>query len=980
MDLENLHTTSTNAGQESHGSVIGIDLHLFRWVILVMAAGLAAFAWLQAKRGVGLIFAFWLIVVPAGLVALFLVLFTQNRHPSFPRDVAETLLTGGDAAPGLVGSTKGGGFRTDLPDGFFMNDLLVFNGLGPGGYVAKGFWLDVPDLHHASAQERNRFDDQIRRLLKLQPQHYDIQIHWWVDSDYQDALLRFQAQTAKFKEPACQTARNFPFLHFWEQMQKGRLRRQRVAIVVGRPIAGPGRVPRRVKAAARHYDELLAQCHSEFAEFGHQLHALFSGISGGAIPMTNEDHFKVILHTLNPSIAQRFGFDPVQGFNINRSILDNCWHGALRGRGGTRGFWLDEYEHGVLVLKNWPVQVYPTIIHRLTNLPFSEYTITTRFRRLPVERLLARAQRELDRINQQLAAKPNELLMVTKGKLEERIRRLSRGDRVPLQVEIIIVVRARTAEILSDRMLAVKSAIHSLQGAMYAEGVPAFSRNSFLKSILGNMRSRHRGPELYGEDDVVAPMLPLGSTLVADLDFAEAIYPGPNGSVVGIRLSSGEGRHAMPTNYLVIGSPGQGKSVLVSDLILQTAGHFTYIFIVEEGLSHAEVTKGLGGEPILFRPDGRQSFNMFDSHGLPMMPFQHASITAMVCLMVGLSADEDKAHHRRALIAKHVQQVIEEFADDCLRAMTEDKRRQLVRRAMAVQQYATAHDLSLAEAFVELRDRGQGPDQGDNGNAAALWEFQATHAQVVRDFVFTTLKSEQHLTLSALKEHLEVNATGPESEACAQIATLLVPFCGESSTYGAIFDRTTNVTLTGRVVHFERGFISAAETHLKSLTGFLILNQIRQHLITLPRDQRKMLVLEELARLLDVPGAESLVNEIYSQMRKANVVVISILQQISQVTNSALRAAILGNSPNLIIFNHDRTALAELAQQIGLSSVAQEAILRYARPSQRTGQTFSEFCLFMRGPLVTCGTVRHVQFAPPAEAGPSDKSVNKPNP
>ena len=33
------------------------------------------------------------------------------------------------------------------PNGFFVRDLIVFNHLRRGGYVAKGFVLEAPDLH-----------------------------------------------------------------------------------------------------------------------------------------------------------------------------------------------------------------------------------------------------------------------------------------------------------------------------------------------------------------------------------------------------------------------------------------------------------------------------------------------------------------------------------------------------------------------------------------------------------------------------------------------------------------------------------------------------------------------------------------------------------------------------------------------------------------------------------------------------------------
>ncbi len=974
--MENLRVTETNSAEETHGRVFGVEAPLFRWVVLCLLSGVALFAWLAANKGVGLLSAVWLILVPAAVVGLLLVVFSQNRHRSFPRDVAETIINGGDTAPGVSGSRRGGRLPNRLPDGYLLQDLIIYNGLGPGGYVAKGYWIEVPDLDHASEAERNRFDRKIQRLLRTLPSHYRVQVRWWVDSNYQDTLHTYRSSTAQVHDATCRKIRNSTFLYFFERMRRGLLRRQRVAIFLAKPITG--KIPRRTRAAAKHHDALLAQSVAEFSEFGRHLHALLGGMGGGALPMTNEDYYQLTSKILNPSMADRFDSEWLKGFDPSETILQNCWHSQLRGRRTSRGFWLDDFEFGVLVLSKWPAHVYPTILRLLTNLPLTGYTISVNLRQLPVHRLLKQAQRELDRINQQLLEKPNERLMVTKAKLEERIQRLSQGDRVPLMAEVIIVARAPTAELLSERMLAIKSAIHSLHGASYAEGLPAFSKNCFLKTLPANLWSLHRGIELFGEHTFVSAMLPLNSSFVGCPN-AAAIYLGTNGNIVGIGLYSGEGPKAMPLNLLVLGAPGMGKSEVVSNLVLQTAHLFGFIFIIEEGESHVSTTRALGGEPILFRLDGRQAINLFDTHGGMLTRFHRTTIVAMVCGMVGLPESHDQAHYRQALIAKHVDQFLSEFADDRIRHLNQAERRDLILTAMAIRKHATDRDISINDAFSKIRDHQMELHLANAPRDPELWEFESKNASLVRELVFARLAADEQPTLSAFQEYLEVSPVDMERTLCAQLATLLNPFCGDG-VYAPIFDRPSNVSLASRIVHFELGSIPESAKQLKSLVALLLLNHLRQHLISMPKNQRKLLVLEELARLLsDLPGAESIVSEIYSQMRKANVLVISILQLLAQIQNPALRSAVLGNSPNLFIFNPgDRSDLLSLAQEVGLSPTAVEAILRYPRPSQTAGQTYSEFCYLNRDARrPVCGTVRHIQFDSPQEAG---ASVNKTNP
>ena len=73
----------------------------------------------------------------------------------------------------------------------------------------------------------------------------------------------------------------------------------------------------------------------------------------------------------------------------------------------------------------------------------------------------------------------------------------------------------------------------------------------------------------------------------------------------------------------------------------------------------------------------------------------------------------------------------------------------------------------------------------------------------------------------------------------------------------------------------------------------------------------------------------------------------------------------MGNASAFIIFNTgDRSDVERLGKDIGLSSVAVEAILHYPRPDHLSDQKYSEFCYFYKDPVKPiCGTVRYVQLA-----------------
>src|SRR5437762_5780697 len=114
--------------------------------------------------------------------------------------------------------------------------------------------------------------------------------------------------------------------------------------------------------------------------------------------------------------------------------------------------------------------------------------------------------------------------------------------------------------------------------------------------------------------------------------------------------------------------------------------------------------------------------------------------------------------------------------------------------------------------------------------------------------------------------------------------------------YGCLLDGTSNISLTGKIAHFELGYIPESAKLLRAVAGFLITNYTRQHIITMPRRLRKRNVYEEVARLLDMPGGEQIVQESYAQMRKFNCWNMSRFRRYGRFKESRIRSAVFGNS------------------------------------------------------------------------------------
>jgi len=122
------------------------------------------------------------------------------------------------------------------PNGFFVRDLILFNQLRRGGYVAKGFVFESPDLTNSPIADLNEFQEQICLLLASLHENQRLQVQYFSDSDYKAELLRYQQETERFDNVWTKRSRNERFARYWQAMLERKLRRQRVILYVSRSL------------------------------------------------------------------------------------------------------------------------------------------------------------------------------------------------------------------------------------------------------------------------------------------------------------------------------------------------------------------------------------------------------------------------------------------------------------------------------------------------------------------------------------------------------------------------------------------------------------------------------------------------------------------------------------------------------------------------------------------------------------------------
>jgi hypothetical protein len=858
------------------------------------------------------------------------------------------------------------------PNGFFVRDLIVFNHLRSRGYVSKGFIFEAPDLTNSPATDLNEFQDKLCLLLASLHEEQRLQVQYFCDSDYKAELLRYQAETERFGNVWTKRARNERFSRYWQAMTERKLRRQRVILYISRALENSPKSFRSAASRREYYSTLLDQLQTEYSHIHQLLLEIFGSNGARVLPMSDADHFRDFTRFLNPSLNDRFDYEAADGFAPEFSIQENCWHSEGNGQADF-GFFLDGHYHSIIALTRWPRTTYPGIIQRLTNLRLLDYAITVNIDPLPVSAEINKEEKEHDRVAGDYASEKKISLLTVMEKKQKKIHALMQGQTIPFHAMLIIRVWDKTKDGLTAKAGAIKNAINSMNAAQYFESnLPSTSKSLFFQTWPGWTWGRYEHRKLYAEHRFLADMLPVTSTFTGHLATAEAIYDGPNNNLVGIETFSGSLDNKTPQHAVLLGMSGAGKSVTVCDLLTQTEGYFGYTVIIEEGLSYGIYTATVedGARPIIIHPDGDLTINYLDTKGLPLTPDHLSAATALVARMIGTSAQEDKQMLRQAQIAKYINLLYEDsFQDWCKKR--HDQLLDIARHALALQKFRAERmppGATGLETFADFRDwKASHPDEAENYqrhfDEAAVLKFlkEPKTSKEVRNLAFAYLTPDEFPTHRMLQELMMLDPMGAERDQIMEIATLILPWCRDGN-YGCLFDGTSNLSLTGKIAHFELGYIPESAKELKSAAGFLITNHARKHIMTLPRAIRKRNIYEEVARFLDIPGGQEIVQESYAQLRKFNCWNISIVQQYARFKQSRIRSAVFGNSRQFFIMRqNDRADLDDMGRDIALPEVTQHAIMNYPLPDHQTGQKYSPFTyLHTDSARNLCGTAHNV--------------------
>ncbi|MFH1497576.1 MAG: hypothetical protein ABII82_07090 [Verrucomicrobiota bacterium] len=455
----------------------------------------------------------------------------------------------------------------------------------------------------------------------------------------------------------------------------------------------------------------------------------------------------------------------------------------------------------------------------------------------------------------------------------------------------------------------------------------------------------------------MANILPFSSTPAGYLESAEFIYEGANGNLVGGRTFVGEGANQTPQNAVVIGTTGSGKSVNLIDILTQTGMYFSFTTIVEEGNAYSVYVRTVdpSARSIIVQANGKLTMNYLDTRGLPLSGLHLSAAAALPVLMVGQSKDEDRNKLRQALLSNAIGRLYDDFARWYLNRHPE-RREPISRRACALDAYrrermgpqATDLDafLEFAEFETERSDEAATFIAGIDGGEVLRFEKDSVGSQRVRDLIFSEFGPADYPQHGHLQELLSAEASGAHSDEMRYLATLLEPW-GSGGAYGELFDGVSNVNLTGKIAHFELGYIPESAEELKAAAAFLISNYTRSHMMRLPRGLRKRNIFEEVARFALIPSGKKVLRESYQQLRKYNVWNVATVQNYEQFKSSDIRGPVLGNSRVLLLLRQsDRSDIEDLSRDFPIPEAVKDAVMSHPEPEKIIGQKYSQFTYY----------------------------------
>jgi|GEM_PF-625952 len=833
------------------------------------------------------------------------------------------------------------------PDCYGIEDLLLFGDITKG-VVSQGIVANLPDLNTIEGDVIERLERDFRTFLANIHESERLQVQFYKNADYQRELQRFHDVTTASPHASrfSRRQRTERYERYLERMQQDQLIQSELRFFISSKISAKG------LATKAHYQRILDTYKHGFQQRVQLGDNFLKSYAGSMRALNSTEHFSEILHYFAPTMSKLYlpeelYIDPHA--NLMRLARASSVHHQVA---PDYGFYMDGHYFSVLVLATMPGSTFMGMVKTLTSLAIPNYRVVVNCYPLALEAELQKAQSNYDKLDNSTWTKKGRVVKpkIAKGieDTDRRIKRLMGNDILPFMAQFIIITHDETKEGLRSNLAALKGVIGKLGGMRYYEPTYEIATLNYFNAAIPGWCFDRYDDYTHKIDDVnLVNLLPLGATSKGDLAAAEWIHDGDGGNLIGGRTFTGAPGNESPGHALMTGSSGAGKSLMVNDILVQTEPYYDYTVIIDAGLSYGIYVQCLekGVTPIVIRSNGNYTFNPFDTRGLPLSSELLSNSTAMLSLLIGGADSPDKRRYREALMASTVRSIYNDYYVRWSK-LNEDKLIDTARHALAVEKWLKEKS-PPGDGFIDawnefLRFKKEYPHEVHTWLGAYSDEDVKQYienpksAELLRDVSFTYFKPHEFPQLRDIQDETAALGRGKTHDAAEyNIIGKLLEVWLRDGQYGPIVDGASNIDLSRKIVHFELGSIKESERELLAVAGFLITNDVRNHIMTMPRGERKRLILEELSAFLSLDNGPKIVRDYYERMRKYNCWVLSILQNFGRIAEQSpgVTGAIVSNCQQIFLLkSNSQSDLDLISKTYPIPEVTRNAVMSFPKP------------------------------------------------
>jgi len=822
-----------------------------------------------------------------------------------------------------------------VPDGYLIDNHLVFGDLKKGTVIARGMACEFPDLSSSEDEAFLSLEGDIRLIMGCMKTDERLQLVMKTDCDLEVPLARFEKKIEDRKVPAlCRAVRRELVHRYRQRIKEETLIHASVNLFISARMSKwyePGK-----------FDSVLAVHRRSFEQHWQFVHMMLAGYGGNARLMNDMDHLEAMTRFWSPSQAKI----PIIGTpNLDLTIEELCRYSDIAPKFDIeKGFYLDGQHVGIWVFKTLPPSTIPVTMQAFFALSIPNITVTVNMEPQEIDAQIQHEEQEWQKLYSNAYPKganpPPPSLQAIEGmrKHQQNMADLLANKTLPFKCQIVVVATDKTQAGLDIKMEAIRLAIGKTGSKPYLPQLPT-SAVEFFNCCTPGFGSWNAYDYWYDiKDWNLANMWPVGSTPEASLKAADWICDGDLNNLIGGRVFAG----ARALHTTVAGETGSGKSALLQNLIVQTSEQFGLIVVVDNGRSYQNTLAQLDPrcKPIVVRANGEHTFNIFDTRGLPLSPSHLAACTSLCHLLVGRNSDEDKDRLRDAILADVILELYRSWYEDWRKTHPIDHYQVSQMAAFLLRRNPELHIRGdLAEALHEARELSIKYEDIPAAEIAAL-DHDSRTVNLVRNLAFAFWDRDQFPTLTDLHSELNAQALeGKHKEQCAFMATLISGAL-RGKRFGNVLDGASNVDLGNcfiskndplKIIHFELQ-MEEAEKELQKIIAFIITNDVMNIITGMPRDIKKLLDIEEMGSFLELPNGDRMVVNVLQTMRKFMCQVVSVFQHLSTLLeiNPKVAKAVISNSSNLILMrNKNRSDLKLLSTYITLPQVIQDKLAKF---------------------------------------------------